>query len=72
MVEAVDPLLDVSESGTIAVSTHGTVLALYLHTLDDRYGFDFWCGLEMPDAYEVVRDAGGRTHIARLARTVGE
>ncbi|NGZ75625.1 histidine phosphatase family protein [Saccharibacillus alkalitolerans] len=35
----------------IAVGTHGDILTLMLGGFDERYGFDFWRRLSMPDIY---------------------
>jgi len=37
----------------IAVGTHGDVLTLMLGSWDEQYGYSFWQGLSMPDAYRV-------------------
>ncbi|GGN91024.1 histidine phosphatase family protein [Saccharibacillus kuerlensis] len=35
----------------IAIGTHGDILTLMLGGWDERYGFDFWEKLSMPDVY---------------------
>ena len=46
--------------------THGQLLALVLHAIDERFGFDAWRALTNPDAYVIERAAGGALCFARL------
>lgn len=46
---------------TVALATHGNLLALLLHAFDPRIDFAFWRSLAFPDAFElrVQADGGG-------------
>lgn len=46
--------------GAVAVVTHGNLLALILHSLDRRDGFDTWAGLTNPDVFRI--DGTGQIH----------
>lgn len=46
-------------SETVAVATHGNLLALLLNAFDPNVGFDFWRSLAFPDAYELRLLASG-------------
>jgi 2,3-bisphosphoglycerate-dependent phosphoglycerate mutase len=50
-------------SRTVALSTHGNLLALLLHGFDPRVGFAFWSSLAFPDAFELrVHGPGAATY----------
>jgi 2,3-bisphosphoglycerate-dependent phosphoglycerate mutase len=40
----------------IAIASHGNALALYLATLDPRFGFEQWRSMRNPDLFRVVHD----------------
>jgi len=38
-----------------AVFSHGNILSLIAHSIDDNLGFDFWRSLSNPDVFEITR-----------------
>ena len=40
-------------SGTVALSTHGNLLALLLNAFDERVDLEFWKSLAFPDVFEL-------------------
>jgi 2,3-bisphosphoglycerate-dependent phosphoglycerate mutase len=50
----------------IAVSTHGTLLALMVNGLDSTRGFEFWRSLSFPDVYQLDFTADQLVRLDRL------
>ncbi len=62
---ALDEILDADHAMPLVV-THGNLLALVLHSLDDTFGFKGWESLSNPDVF-VLDDAGsGRMRFERI------
>jgi 2,3-bisphosphoglycerate-dependent phosphoglycerate mutase len=53
-------------SQTLALSTHGNLLALLLNAFDPRVGFEFWKSLEFPDLIELRLDSSGAGTFSRI------
>lgn len=37
----------------IVIGTHGNIMVLIMNYFDNKYGYDFWKDLEMPDIYKL-------------------
>ena len=62
---ALDEILDADHAMPLVV-THGNLLALVLHSLDDTFGFQGWKSLSNPDVF-VLEDAGsGQMRFERI------
>jgi len=59
--EVVDRILTLHSNESIVIGTHGNLLALILQQYDERYGHDFWKGLDMPDVHKVSFEDGRMT-----------
>jgi 2,3-bisphosphoglycerate-dependent phosphoglycerate mutase len=55
-------------SRTIALATHGNLLALLLHAFDPRVGLAFWRSLEFPDVFELCLEPSGAGTFRRIGR----
>ncbi|WP_106497936.1 histidine phosphatase family protein [Lentibacillus sp. Marseille-P4043] len=55
-VKAVMQLLDKHVGENIVIGTHGNLMVLMMNYFDDKYGFDFWKDLGMPDIYRLSFD----------------
>ena len=53
-------------SETLALATHGNLLALLLNAFDPRMGLDFWKSLEFPDAFELRLGSSGAGVFRRI------
>ncbi len=42
------------DSRDVVIATHGTVLSLFLRTLDPAVDFEFWARMSLPDIYVVT------------------
>jgi len=51
--------------------THGQLLALVLHAIDERFGFDDWRALTNPDVYAIEGAADGAYRFTRLWKASG-
>ena len=54
------------DSRDVVIGTHGTALALFLHTLDSRVDFDFWLRMSLPDVYAVATSPEGAWSYRRV------
>jgi 2,3-bisphosphoglycerate-dependent phosphoglycerate mutase len=43
---------------TLLVCSHGNAIALYLHGIDDLFGFEAWAAMRNPDLFRITYDAG--------------
>jgi 2,3-bisphosphoglycerate-dependent phosphoglycerate mutase len=43
---------------TLLVCSHGNAIALYLHGIDDSFGFEAWAAMKNPDLFRISYDAG--------------
>jgi 2,3-bisphosphoglycerate-dependent phosphoglycerate mutase len=43
---------------TLLVCSHGNVIALYLHSIDDAFGFEAWAAMRNPELFRITYDAG--------------
>lgn len=50
---ALEKVLHRYQGETIAIGTHGNLMALMMNALNSDYGFDFWKRLAMPDIYKL-------------------
>ncbi|MFD2208551.1 histidine phosphatase family protein [Virgibacillus halophilus] len=52
-VDAILRLLEWHMDQRIVVGTHGNIMVLIMQYFDQKYGFDFWDKLGMPDVYRL-------------------
>ncbi|RDU36872.1 histidine phosphatase family protein [Neobacillus piezotolerans] len=52
-VAALNHVLDIYKGETIAIGTHGNIMAIIMNHFSEEYGFEFWNNLEMPDIYKL-------------------
>jgi 2,3-bisphosphoglycerate-dependent phosphoglycerate mutase len=43
---------------TLLVCSHGNAIALYLHGIDDAFGFEAWAAMRNPELFRITYDAG--------------
>jgi 2,3-bisphosphoglycerate-dependent phosphoglycerate mutase len=43
---------------TLLVCSHGNAIALYLHGIDDSFGFEVWAAMRNPDLFRITYAAG--------------
>ncbi|USZ70574.1 histidine phosphatase family protein [Natronosalvus halobius] len=65
-LEAVERTLERWPGDHVIVGTHGNLLALILRAYDDRYDFDFWQEITIPDVYQVTYRCGTPEQITRI------
>jgi 2,3-bisphosphoglycerate-dependent phosphoglycerate mutase len=70
IVQAVTGIAAQNVNRNVAIASHGTVLALYLRSLDPRVDFDFWRSMKLPEIYVVERPLGGAWSYRRLGQDV--
>lgn len=59
-------------SETVALATHGNLLALVLNTFDPPVGFDFWKSLAFPDVFELRLLPSGAGVFSRIEARAAE
>lgn len=52
-VNATFQVLDSNIGKNVVIGTHGNIMVLIMNFFDNKYGFDFWKELEMPDIYKL-------------------
>lgn len=52
-VQATIQLLETNAGKNIVIGTHGNIMVLIMNYFDQRYDFNFWKELEMPDIYKL-------------------
>lgn len=52
-VKAMRRLLKRHEGERIVIGLHGNIMVLIMQYFDEKYGFDFWKKLAMPDIYQL-------------------
>ncbi|WP_062107473.1 histidine phosphatase family protein [Bacillus niameyensis] len=50
----------------IVIGTHGNIMVLIMNYFNERYDFDFWKTLEMPDIYKLTFDHNRLKEVQRL------
>ncbi|MGR3763345.1 histidine phosphatase family protein [Rossellomorea sp. NS-SX7] len=59
-------ILEKYEGKNVAIGTHGNIMVLIMNHFDERYGFDFWKKLEMPDIYKMTFEGKSLTGVERV------
>jgi len=65
-VRALEKVLKRFEGQNIAVGTHGNIMVLIMHYLDNKFDFTFWKQLDMPDIYKLSFDNRRLIEVKRL------
>ena len=73
VVEAIGGLASAHPGETIAVASHGNAIALFLESLDARFGFEAWRSMRNPELFRVVyRDGHAAWDGERLATRLSQ
>ena len=62
---ALDEIFDADHAMPLVV-THGNLLALVLHSLDDTFGFHGWKSLSNPDVFVLDNSGSGQMTFERI------
>lgn len=62
IVRTIDALALAHSGETIAVSSHGNVIGLYLNALDPSFSFEKWRAMRNPDVFRIVYNKDGVYH----------
>ncbi|MGY0694224.1 histidine phosphatase family protein [Virgibacillus sp. FSP13] len=65
-VQAAIKILDQRVGENIVIGTHGNLMVLIINYFDNKYGFDFWKGLGMPDIYRLSFDGKRLVGVKRI------
>ncbi|WP_435166627.1 nucleotidyltransferase family protein [Paenibacillus glycanilyticus] len=65
-VQALQSVLRRYQGDTIAIGTHGNLMALMIKAFKPEYGFAFWQQLSMPDIHKLSFNGLAFTHIERV------
>jgi len=53
-IKALYQVLRKYKGENIIIGTHGTILGVILNYFDEKYNYDFWLKMKMPDAFRVT------------------
>lgn len=59
-------VLDRNKGKNLVIGTHGNIMVLMMNYFDNRYGFDFWKCLEMPDIYKLSFEENKLMEVERI------
>jgi len=65
-VEATLNVLEMYSGSNIVIGTHGNIMVLIMNYFNEKYGFNFWKGLGMPDIYKLVFDGTSLKQVKRI------
>ena len=58
VLKGIQQIVDEQGEKRVLVCTHGQIIALLLHALDESYNMQDWANMQMPHLYEVTYTAG--------------
>jgi 2,3-bisphosphoglycerate-dependent phosphoglycerate mutase len=65
-VEATRTVLEAYCGTNIVIGTHGNIMVLIMNKFNEKYGFNFWKELEMPDIYKLIFDGTTLKQVERI------
>lgn len=65
-VEATLNVLEMYSGSNIVIGTHGNIMVLIMNYFNEKYGFNFWKALEMPDIYKLLFDGTTLKQVKRI------
>ncbi|WHX24565.1 histidine phosphatase family protein [Virgibacillus halodenitrificans] len=65
-VNATLKVLEKYEGENIVVGTHGNIMVLIMNYFDEKYSFNFWEKLDMPDIYKLVFEKKKLREVKRI------
>jgi 2,3-bisphosphoglycerate-dependent phosphoglycerate mutase len=54
------------EGNNIVIGTHGNIMVLIMNYFDEKFGFEFWKELKMPDIYKLTFDKSKLKEVNRI------
>ncbi|PJN56266.1 hypothetical protein PAEVO_29890 [Paenibacillus sp. GM2FR] len=65
-VQVLEEILNTHIGKRVVIGTHGDIMTLMLQHYDQRFDYQFWQGMTLPDIYRVEFEEGRLANIARL------
>lgn len=65
-IQSLLQLLQTCEGKTMVIGTHGNLMALVMNYFDQRYDFNFWKNLDMPDMYKLTFEKNTLKDVSRV------
>ncbi|PET64819.1 histidine phosphatase family protein [Bacillus sp. AFS001701] len=65
-IEAINKLLKNYSGKNIVIGTHGNLMVLIMNYFDQKYDFNFWNGLAMPDIYKLTFEGESLVEVNRI------
>ncbi|WP_456278982.1 histidine phosphatase family protein [Bacillus sp. AK128] len=65
-VQATLNVLKMYSGSNIVIGTHGNIMVLIMNYFNEKYGFNFWKALEMPDMYKLLFDGTTLKQVKRI------
>ena len=63
-------LLEKYAGQTIAIGTHGNIMAIIFHYFDAHYGYDFWKSTSKPDIYQLSFEGVQLKRVQRIKKEI--
>ncbi|MFD4706700.1 histidine phosphatase family protein [Gottfriedia sp. NPDC058432] len=67
-IKAINNLLKNYSGKNIAIGTHGNMMVLIMNFFDEKYDFNFWNELAMPDIYKLTFEGESLIEVNRIWR----
>ncbi len=65
-VQAMKQILQTYDGKHIIIGTHGNIMVLIMNYFDQKYGFNFWKKLTMPDIYKLTFEKNKLKSVDRI------
>ncbi|MFF3022364.1 histidine phosphatase family protein [Gottfriedia sp. NPDC057948] len=65
-IEVITKLLKIYSGKNIVIGTHGNLMVLIMNYFDQKYDFNFWNELAMPDIYKLTFEGESLVEVKRI------
>lgn len=69
-VQAIFQILENHIGKNIVIGSHGNIMVLIMNYFDNKYDFNFWQNLEMPDIYKLTFNRNKLVNVHKKWRTI--
>jgi len=69
-IKAVEKIVNTHEGKNIVIGTHGNLMVLIMNYFDQKYDFEFWKNLDMPDIYKLTFEYKDLKEVNRIWKRI--
>src|SRR5699024_12669831 len=69
-VQAIFQILENHIGKNIVIGSHGNIMVLIMNYFDNKYDFNFWQNLEMPDIYKLTFNRNKLVNVHKKWKTI--